>query len=69
VMEAAAAEEIAADLDAAAANDANVERADEVIAETIETVAAAEELEEAAAADAIEAIAEAAAADDEAPKA
>ncbi len=63
ILEAAAAEEIAADLDAAAANDDNVEAAEVAIAETIETVEAVEELEEAAAAEAIEEIVETAAAD------
>ena len=63
VLEAAAAEEIAADLDAAAANDDNVEAAEAAIADTIETVEAAEELEEAAAAEAIDEIVETVAAD------
>ena len=64
VLEAAATEEIAADLDAAAANDDNVAKAEEVIADTIEEVAAAEYVEETAAAVAIESIVETVAEDE-----
>ena len=63
-METAAAEEIAADVDAAAANDDNIPAAEAAIAETVEAVAEAEAVEEAEAAEAIEEIVETVAADE-----